>query len=102
MHHREKARDLEADYTVGVGDEFGNVGGSRPRAVQGGKVIFGCPTGNGATLSNVDGNGSFDRLGNEVAQWRQPHPFETSAHIGLQHFGCVPEKNKTRCLARLD
>ncbi len=61
---------LESDDSVSVGDECGDVGRSRPRAIQRGEVIVGCPTGNGATLSNVDENGSFDRFRDEVAQWR--------------------------------
>jgi hypothetical protein len=67
---RRRQRELEGDDSISVGDERGDVGRSHPRAVQRGEIIVGCPTGNGATLSNVDGDRSFYRFRDEVAQWR--------------------------------
>ena len=59
---------LEGDDPVSAGDECGDVSGSRPRTVQGGEVVVGCPPGNCTTLSNVYEDSSFDRFRDEVAQ----------------------------------
>ena len=59
---------LKGDDAVGAGDECCDVSWSRPRPVQCGEVVVGCPPGNCTTLSNVYEDSSFDRFRDEVAQ----------------------------------
>jgi ankyrin repeat protein len=67
-----RAKLLEADHPVVVGDQAREVGRRQPARLQPLQIRVGRPTGDGAALSDVDRDSVLDELLQELPQWRDP------------------------------
>lgn len=76
----------QADDTVGVSDEAGDIGGRYPGPTNRREIVFGDPTGHGATLSSEDRYLFVAGLGDQFADRRDADAFELIANLCLQNF----------------
>jgi len=63
----------DAHYPVELLDHVGELGRCRPARLQPPEVIVGRPTGDCASLSDVDGNGVVEELLEKIARRRDPN-----------------------------
>lgn len=76
----------QADDAVGVSDEAGDIGGRYPGPTNRREIVFGDPTGHGATLSNEDRYLFVAGLGDQFADRRDADAFELIANFCFQNF----------------
>ena len=93
---------LEAHDVVAVGEEPRHLGRGYPAPADLLEILVARPTGDGAALSDEDGDRMVAQLGEQVARRRDAHAFERPDRIADQQLGGVAAQDDRRLLADLD
>jgi hypothetical protein len=94
-------RPSEGEYLVGRTAKLRHIWRSDPGTLQDSKVLIGRPTGDGATLSDVDGHSVVLELGEELARWRHAEALDPLGVVIQNHLGCVPRQHDGGLLSYL-
>src|SRR4029077_9302129 len=92
----------DTDEAISFFNQPRDVGWRDPLPDDAGEVVVGCPTGNRASLSDIDGNVVLTRFGEQLAGGREPDPFDAVAHALLHHFGRVAGEDNADGVTDLD
>src|ERR1044072_4730334 len=82
----------EGQELVGGGAELGRIGRGHPASVDLREVLFGRPTGDGASLSDKDRNGMIPQLGNQLAHRRHADALHLLEVVTEQQLGRIAGK----------
>ena len=83
-------------------NHLGQLGRSQPVRVQPGQVVVSRPTGDRATLSDVDGDSVVDELCEELARWRNADAFDAVRGRAYRELDAVSGQRDRALLIRLD
>src|ERR1700737_757849 len=91
-----------ADEAIRLRDEPSNGRWRHPLASDGHHVLFSHPTGDRATLSDVDGHLVLSGLGEEIAERRNAETFQLLPDVGLRQLGGVAGEDNADRVADLE
>jgi hypothetical protein len=96
------ARRSERQQLVGPGAELGRVGWGHPASVDLREVLVGRPTGDGASLSDVDRDGVIPQLRDQLAHGRHTDALHLLEVVAEQHLGRVAGEEHSGVVADFD
>ena len=98
----DRKRNSERDDSIGLFDQAGHVRRGDPLAAQAYELLLGRPTGDSATLSDVNRNLVFAGLAQQFPRWRYPDAFHFIEYLRQQELGGVTGQHQPDLVADLD